>query len=366
MLPGNTDLRRGARWLVGETVRIGVIGTGFGAFHVEVFQKLAGVEVAAVCSAQAARAEAVAEKFGLGIATDDYQRVIANVDAVAIATPPALHARMALDAIAAGVHVFCEKPIAANLREARQIRDAAAEAGVTGMMNFQQRFTPHFRHSAELLAAGAIGRLQMADMRVPMNPVGYMRLPLWSDSKAGWFSDAGQGGGLLASSVGPHLVDLLLWHGGAIVEVACRTIVSRPTVPLPGGGEMANITGEDGFVLFGRYTSGALLTVRGVPIAHAAGEWTLQLDGDAGSVVVDGTRVLTYAEDASEPTVTELPADLPDLRTAIASRFIDAIRAGDPSPTPTLSDGVASQAVLDAALKAARTGRWVEVEQSRR
>ncbi len=347
--------------MAGETVRVGVIGTGFGAFHVEVFQKLAGVEVAAVCSAQAARAEAVAERFGIEIATNDYQTVIENVDAVVIATPPALHMQMALDAIAAGVHVFCEKPIAANLDEARQIRDAAATAGVTGMMNFQQRFTPHYRRSAQLLAEGAIGILQMADMRVPMNPVSYMRLPLWSDSKAGWFSDAAQGGGLLASSVGPHLVDLLLWHGGPIAEVACRTIVSRPTVPLPGGGEMANITGEDGFVLFGRYASGALLTVRGVPIAHSAGEWTLQLDGDAGSVVVDGTRVLHFAEDASEPAVADLPTDMPDLRVAIASRFIDAVRSGDPSPTPTLSDGAASQAVLDAALEAARTGRWVEV-----
>jgi len=348
---------------VAEAIRVGVLGTGFGAFHVEVFQKLPGVEVAAVCSAQAARAEAVAERFGIGIAANDYLTVIENVDAVVIATPPALHVKMALDAIAAGVHVFCEKPIAANLAGARQMRDAAAAAGVTGMMNFQQRFTPHYRRSAELLAGGAAGTLQMADMRVPMNPVSYMRLPLWSDSKAGWFADAGQGGGLLASSVGPHLVDLLLWHGGSIAEVACRTIVSRASVPLPGGGEMANITGEDGFVLFGRFASGALLTVRGVPVAHAGGAWTLQLDGDAGSVVVDGTRVLHYTEDASEPTEAELPTDLPDLRVAIASHFIDAVRSGNPSPTPTLSDGVASQAVLDAALESAQTGRWVEVEQ---
>jgi predicted dehydrogenase len=125
---------------------------------------------------------------------------------------------------------------------------------------------------------------------------------------------------------------------------------------------MTNITGEDGFVLFGRFASGALLTIRGVPIAHASGEWTLHLDGDAGSVVVDGTRVLHYPEDASDPIVADLP-ELPDLRVAIASRFIDAVRAGNPTPTPTLNDGVATQAVLDAALEAARTGRWVEVEK---
>jgi predicted dehydrogenase len=289
--------------------------------------------------------------------------VIDNVDAVVIATPPVLHLQLALDAIAAAVHIYCEKPIAANLSEARQIRDAAAASGVTGMMNFQQRVTPHYRRSAELLAEGAAGKLQMADMRVPMNPVNYMRAPIWSSSKAGWFSDANQGGGLLASSVGPHLADLLLWHGGPIAEVACRTIVAYPTIPMPDGSEVANITGEDGFVLFGRYASGALLTVRGVPVAHRGGEWTLHLDGDAGSIVVDGTRVLHYAADAAEPTVADLPTDMPDMRAAIAGRFIDAIRTGNPSPIPTLSDGVASQSVLDAALEAARTGRWVEVER---
>lgn len=348
---------------MGETVRVGVIGTGFGAFHVNVFQGLPGVDVVAIGSAQAARAEAVAEKFGIEIATNDFQTVIQNSDAVVIATPPALHAEMALAAIAAGVHVFCEKPIAANVTEARQIRDAAAAAGVTGMMNFQQRFTPHYQQAHRLLAEGAAGQLQMADMRVPMNPVGYMRLPLWSDSKASWFADANQGGGLLASSVGPHLIDLLLWYGGPIAEVACRTIVSRRSVPLPDGSEMANITGEDGFVLLGRFASGALLTIRGVPIAHGNGEWTLQLDGDAGSIVVDGSNVLHYAADSADPTITDLPLDLPDLRVAIASRFIDAVRDGDPAPTPTLTDGVASQAVLDAAREAARTNRWVDVEQ---
>ncbi|MGH9176349.1 MAG: Gfo/Idh/MocA family protein, partial [Vicinamibacterales bacterium] len=308
-------------------------------------------------------AEAIARKFGIEVATDDYRRVIEQIDAVVIATPPVLHARMALDAIAAGVHVFCEKPLAASLGEGRQIRDAAAAAGVTGMMNFQQRFTPHFRRSAEMVAEGAVGRLLMADMRVPMNPVAYMHYPIWSSSKAGWFADAGQGGGLLASSVGPHLADLLLWHGGPIAEVACRTIVSRTSISLPDGSQMADISGEDGFVLLGRYASGALLTIRGVPVAHGAGEWTLELDGDAGSLVVDGTRVLYYGEHANDPTEVALPTDMPDLRVGIASRFIKAVRAGDPTPTPSLSDGVAAQAVLDAALEAARTDRWVKVEQ---
>src|SRR5207248_5257235 len=91
----------------------------------------------AICSAGAARAEAVAGRFGVPRATDDYRDLIGpGIDAVVIATPPAQHARMGLDAIAAGKHVLCEKPLAASLAEARALRDGARAAGVVHVVNY--------------------------------------------------------------------------------------------------------------------------------------------------------------------------------------------------------------------------------------
>ena len=345
---------------VSDVLRVGVVGTGIGAVHVEVFGSVPGVEVAGVCSAQLARAEALASKHGVPFATDDYRALLERVDALVIATPPVLHAPMGLAAIAAGKHVFCEKPLADSLAAARALRDAARTAGVVHMVNLQLRSAPEYAHAARLVGEGYIGRLAVADVRINMNPVDYLRTSLWSDSKAAWFTDAAQAGGLLASSAGPHMLDLLLWLGGPIVEVAARTLVAQPEVELADGTRTTGISSEDGFLILARYASGALATLRGVPVAYHGGGWTLELHGTAGSLATaDGT--LCGASDADdELAALELP-QLPDMRLAIATRFTEAARAGGPTPAPSFDDGLAIQAVLDASVRAARSGEWVAV-----
>lgn len=343
------------------TVRVGVIGTGFGVHHIEVLRQIDDVEVTAICSAQKTRAHQVAERFEIPFATARYHDVFDHADAVVIVTPPKLHATMAVDAIGRGVHVFCEKPISATLAQARMMRDAAAgRPDIVCMMNFQQRFTAHFSHAERMVREGRIGRLVMADMKVTMNPVDYMRSPLWSDSKAGWFSRAAEGGGLLASSVGPHLVDLLGWIGGPVAELSCRATISRPSIELTEGARAADIDAEDGFLILARYDSGALLTIRGIPVAYGGNEWHLELHGDSGSVVVAGSEVRYATEGADAPTPIDQPQPV-NPRTTIAQTFIDAIRSGSPSPTPTFDDGLAAQAILEAAILSAGNGHWERV-----
>ena len=341
-------------------VRVGIIGTGIGATHADVFQRVPGASVAAICSAQLARAQDLARRHDVPFATDDYRALLERVDAVVIATPPRLHAPMGLDAIAAGKHVFCEKPLATSLAEARALRDAATRAGVTHMVNLQLRYAPAYAHAHELIAAGALGRLMVGDARISMNPADYLRAPLWSDSKAAWFTDAEQAGGLLASSAGPHLIDLLLWLGGPITDVAARVAVAQPGATAGPSG--AAITSEDSFVILAQLADGALATLRGVPVAFHGTQWTLELHGAAGSLVIQDDALRTGDATRAGLTPLTLP-ELPDARVAIAARFIAAC-AGGASPTPSFDDGVAIQAVLDASLRAARSGEWMAVERA--
>lgn len=351
-----------------DMIRIGVIGTGMGAQHVALFGKLKSVEVAAVCSARLERAQAVAERFGVPRATDDYRELLepdAGIDALVVATPPALHAPICLAAIAAGKHLFCEKPLASTLEEAVRMRDAAQAAGVVHMVNFQMRFARTHRRAHELIEEGYLGRLAMADIRISMNPADYLQAPLWSGSKAGWFTDQAQSGGLLFSSAGPHAADLIRWYGGPIAAVAAGVATTRPAIRLADGSEIAGVSAEDAYLVLVRFDSGALGTLRGVPIAHHRGGWSYELEGGDGTLLIEEGELRGATASDEGPQPLPLPEDGPGERVAIASRFIDAIRSGGSSPTlaPSFDDGVAAQALLAACAASVGSGKWVDVEE---
>ena len=345
-----------------DTIRVGVAGTGIGVAHIEALQQAPDVAVTAVCSAQAARAEQTAARFGIPRATTDFRDLLGpEIDAVVVATPQALHASQALAAVRAGKHVLCEKPLAMSLDEARILRDAARAAGVVHMINHQMRYSAAYARAHELAHAGYLGRLAVADARIEMNPVDYLRSPTWSTSKAGWFTDAARGGGLLTGSAGPHLVDLLLWYGGPIAAVTGRLAVTRPNITLADGQELRDITAEDAFLVLARFAGGGMATIRGLPVAYHRGGFGLALHGDAGSLTIDGGTLRGATADDAAPADIPLPPNAPQDRVAIATAFIDAIRDARPAPSPNFDDGVAVQAVLDAIATAAREERWVEV-----
>ncbi|MGN6814419.1 MAG: Gfo/Idh/MocA family protein [Thermomicrobiales bacterium] len=347
-----------------EPVRVGVIGTGIGAAHIEALRRAPDATVVAVCSARQERAQAVARRFRIPRTTTDYHDLLGDgIDAVVVASPPALHLPMARDAIAAGKHVFCEKPLAITLDEARELRDLAHKAGIVHMLNHQQRFMPPYARAKQLLDRGFIGDLTIADARMVFNPVDYLRSPNWSDSKAGWFTDAAQGGGIMSGSAGPHLVDLLLWYGGPIAAVAARTAVTQPAIPLRDGREARDINAADAFVVLARFAHGGMGTIRGIPVGyHQTSGFGLDLHGTAGSLLVEHGGLRGAAAGDDDLADLPLPGDAPQDRVVIARTFIDAVRAGGPSPAPNFDDGVAVQALLAAAETAARTGEWVDVE----
>jgi len=345
--------------MTAKTVRIGIIGTGIGAEHVRAFQQAPGAVVTAVCSAQGERAEATARQFGIPRATTAYRDLLGmDVDAVVITTPPALHRPMALDAIAAGKHVFCEKPLAATLAEAVEMRDAAEAAGIVHMINHQTRFGATYTEARRLIDAGYLGTPTLADARISMNPADYLRGPMWSTSKVQWFVDGTQGGGILAGSAGPHLFDMLRWCWGEVAAVACLAGVTVPTVTMPDGSEIVGITAPDTFLALLRFANGAFATVRGVPIAYHRGGFSVEFNGTAGALFATNTDLKGATMNDTAPQALPLP-DAPWDRAGIVTRFIRAIQEGEHAPAPNFHDGVAVQAILDALTEAIATQAWL-------
>ena len=105
-------------------IGVGVIGTGFGAqVHLPTFAVLPDFEIVAICGRNGAKVEAIADAYDIRNTFGNYRDLIAcsDVEAVTIATPPAHHHPAAIAAITAGKHVLCEKPMARNANEAREM-----------------------------------------------------------------------------------------------------------------------------------------------------------------------------------------------------------------------------------------------------
>jgi predicted dehydrogenase len=137
-------------------MRVGLVGTGPWAelAHGPGLVAAQGVDLVGVWGRSPERAGALARDLGV-TPYDDYAELLANVDAVAFAVPPAVQAEMALQAALAGKHLLLDKPVATDVSAARTLRDAAQSAGVASVVFFTDRFVDETRAwIAEVHAVG--------------------------------------------------------------------------------------------------------------------------------------------------------------------------------------------------------------------
>ncbi len=201
----------------------------------------------------------------------DYRRLLEHpgLDAVLIATPDHQHARMCVDALEGGLHVYCEKPLAHTIEEGRAIVDAVEKSGKVLQTGSMQRSMRSFQRAVEIVQAGKIGELQEAIVSVgpppqtfdlPAQPLpGGMNWEAWvgpsvtrpfneklapgADSRrwAGWRDYAEYGGGMI-TDWGAHMFDIVQW--------ALGKDASGPTQFFPTGGDAQyglTMFYEDGF-----------------------------------------------------------------------------------------------------------------------
>ena len=135
----------------------------------------------AICGRHADETAEFAKRFGWESHESDWKKLCErkDIDVVDIATPGGMHHDMAVAAAKAGKHVFCEKPLAFNLKDAREMLDAARKAGVVHMVNFNYRVVPALALAKQMITAGEIGEIRhfratylqdwLNDPKFPMN-----------------------------------------------------------------------------------------------------------------------------------------------------------------------------------------------------
>lgn len=359
-------------------IRVGVIGTGFGAqVHLPAFAALPDYEIVAVCGRNSAKVEAVADAYDIRNTFTSYRDLIAcnDVEAVTIATPPAFHHPAAIAAITGGKHVLCEKPMARNAKEAREMLRMAELSSLTAMLSHEFRFVPARARMKELLDEGYIGAVSLVQLSFLRPLLGDARGNAWQ-----WLVNADAGGGMLGA-LGSHFIDSLRWWFGEINEVAGAASVSIPTVRA-GGGTLLHASAEDTFAILLRFASGAIGTITCSATAwHGPGE-EIRVFGVGGMLTIapDGTLWGARSGDPS-PEPIEIPARLrgsgiPEVDDAPASHplippfirlarlWAQGIRAGS-SPSPSFADGMRAQEVLDAVPRSQAHHKWVDVSGAR-
>jgi len=221
--PRHTEKRIAFSEREGSMTSIAIVGAGtMGGTHAAYMQNMPDVRVAWIVDPDRARAGALAAPLGARVAGDIAQALAdPGLDAVLLAVPTPFHHALTLQAAAAGKHVFCEKPIALTLADARAMTDACARAGVRFMVGHVVRFFPEYARIGALLAQGAIGQVGV---------VRAARLNAYPSVGRGWYGDFDSSGGVVLDMM-IHDLDTLRWYFGEIARVYARGLSYGPYRP---------------------------------------------------------------------------------------------------------------------------------------
>lgn len=329
------------------------------------------VKVTALCDADAAALERARQQTGISITSTRHQETVQrdDVHAVIIATPNFTHAPIAVDAIAHGKHVLCEKPLALNHADARAMAEAAERAGVRHMTAFTYRFVPAMRYLAHLVQRGDLGQ-----------PYHFRscRLQDWGTRGLGWrqvkkLAGTGELGDMLS-----HRIDFAHLLVGPMKRLVANLKQWHPVR----GGQPNDL--DDWVAILAEFQSGATGVLESSKLASGRNEsWRsldyVEINGSERSFVFitgDWNKLQTGKVGGPGLETIEIPREfwkvpgsprdenqgdpLVTFRYDQAWEFVDAIRNQRPC-TPSFHDGARVLSVMDAAVQSAETRQWVDL-----
>ena len=334
-------------------LRVGVVGLGVGRAHLEAYRTLPALfEVVAVCDLDAARAEAAAEQFGVPTIAPDFDALCRrdDLDVIDICTPPYLHFAQIQQALDAGYHVVCEKPLVGSLAEVDGLLAAEAAASRRVVPIFQYRFGHGLQKLKRLVEAGVAGEAYLSTVETAWRrgPT-YYAIP-W---RGKWRTELG--GTLVSHAIHGH--DMLTYILGPVRSVFARTAT-----------RVNPIETEDCASVSLEMADGSLASLS-VTLGSAV-EITRHRFCFAGLTAESNLRPYTNSHDPWTFTGTSPEADtaiqsvlagfepLPERFEGQCYRLYHALRGGGTLPA-TLADARASLELVTAMYASSRSGEAV-------
>jgi len=375
-----------------DAIGIGLIGFGMiGRVHTLAYRELPllypkqlpPLHLSMVCTSRAESARAAAEEAGFNAWGTEVASLVRrdDVNVVDCSSPNYLHYTQVMQAIAAGKHVYCEKPLALNVTEARQMREAARRAEVQVGMTFNYRFVPAVQRARQLIQAGMLG--QIYSFRADYLHTGYQD----PNRPMGWKLRREQAGGGALVDLGSHLIDMIRFLLGDFeaVRATARTLITERPVSR-GSTQKEPVTVDDVAWVQARLRNGVTGTLEASRFATGmVDDLRFEIHGERGACkfnLLDPNWLYWYdATRTSEPmggergwtrleTMQHYPgAAVPPSRATLGwarthaenqYAFLRAIVEGR-RPQPDIQDGLQVQLVLDAAYASIETGAWASV-----
>lgn len=384
-----------------EKLRIGMVGYKFmGKAHSNAyralpmfFPKSIKPVMKAICGRDAAALEEARTQFGWESAETDWRALVRrdDIDLIDINAPSDAHKEIALAAAEAGKHLFCEKPLALTLADAREMLDAAERAGVKHMIGFNYRFAPAVQLAKKLIDEGRIGKIYHIRALFLQDWILDPSFPLvWRLQKE--IAGSGSHGDL-----GAHSIDLARFLVGEFQEVIGmsdtfikeRPIASAMTGLSAKGSEdapRAEVTVDDATLFLARFSNDALGSFEATRFAagHRCTN-SFEINGSKGSIKFDFERMnelqVYFTDDAedvqgfrrvlaTDPAHAYMDAWWPAGHTiGYEHTFTHEVHellqafAEDRQPVPNFVDGVKCQEVLEAVEKSIEERRWVQISE---
>lgn len=360
-------------------LRVGLIGAGFmGEFHARAYATAGRlvpeipVELAVLAEPVTSLREEFSERWSVPDATDDWRDVVgsADVDIVDICTPPGLHREIALAAIEAGKHTYCEKPVGRTSAETAEIAAAARSADVRTMVGFNYRWFPAVQHARRLIADGELGTLRNVRMSFASD---------WASDPGvqwGWRLGAAEAGYGALGDVGSHIFDMARLLAGEL-ESVCGLLNTFVTTRSADDGQR-DVDTDDAFAAVGRFANGAIGEFSGSRVATGSKvEFRVEVVGsegalrwevgrlnelrrfDASGAPDDGFRTVQLGPQHDVQglfsPVQGLGIGFEDSKAIEVMNFLRAMDAGT-SAEPSFDDAAAVASILDAVA----AGTWTE------
>jgi myo-inositol 2-dehydrogenase / D-chiro-inositol 1-dehydrogenase len=327
-----------------------VIGTGrMGSVHVRnIVRLIPEANLVAICDIRLEVAQAVADECGIKRVVQDYHELLADkdIEAILIATSTPTHAFIMKDVARAGKHIFCEKPLALDLKEIDEALAEVEKAGVKLQVGFNRRFDKSFQKVHEIVASGEIGRpciLRITDRDPDFPAMEFMR------ASGGIFLD-----------LAIHDFDMVRYQVGEVDEVyAIGSVLINP--------ELNEFNDVDTDVVTLRFKNGAVGAIDNSRKAVYGYDQRLEVFCSNGTAMADNETESTVMKGNTSGFLSAKPPYFFMQRYAPCyveevRQFIECVR--DDKPTPTTGvDGKAAVVLGYAAIKSLREKRPVKVSE---